>query len=340
MQSSCDRLPSPLDQANLLSRLTYVWLSPLFKVGAIRALQDNDIFHLPKTHNSKYLHAALRYSWEKEKHVHGTDASLMRATFWLNKTQVLGAVAWLALYGSIVVIQPYFVDILLSYFGGHGANLVGLHEAYSIAVLLGAISIIGAVLSSYGGYTSLTIGTGVRAATMSLIFEKSLKISHASKSNHTTGEIVTLMSADAERLLLGIQFFPWLFVAPLMIVFAMIFLVLEVGYSGIAAVGAVILINLFQTVFGRRIGEIRRVLVKFTEDRVKVMNECLQGIRVVKFYAWEAPLASRVNELRASELAKVLNYLSYKTLNSVSDFYFEFTDTVSALLPCCFPITD
>eukprot|EP01042_Synura_sphagnicola_P006575 gene6575-8407_t len=46
------------------------------------------------------------------------------------------------------------------------------------------------------------------------------------------------------------------------------------------------------------------------------MNECLQGIRAVKFYAWEAPLASRVNELRASELAKVLNYLSYKTLNS------------------------
>ena len=120
------------------------------------------------------------------------------------------------------------------------------------------------------------------------------------------------MSVDAERLLLGFQFFPWLFVAPALIIFAMAFLVVEVGYSSIAAMLLLIIINYCQMLVGSSVGKVRQQLVKFTDDRVKVMNECLQGIRVVKFYAWEVPVAQRVNELRNSELVKILTYLAYK----------------------------
>ena len=41
-------------------------------------------------------------------------------------------------------------------------------------------------------------------------------------------------------------------------------------------------------------GRIRRDMVKDTDERVKLTNELLQSIRVVKLYAWESPMEKRI----------------------------------------------
>eukprot|EP01037_Dinobryon_pediforme_P034748 gene34748-40814_t len=47
-----------------------------------------------------------------------------------------------------------------------------------------------------------------------------------------------------------------------------------------------------------------------TDQRVKLMNELLNGIRVIKYYAWEAAFAERVTTIRIKELL-YLKYLAY-----------------------------
>ena len=49
----------------------------------------------------------------------------------------------------------------------------------------------------------------------------------------------------------------------------------------------------------------RKEKMRFTDLRVKLMNECLNGIRVLKFYAWELPLMEKIKAIRESEISIV-----------------------------------
>jgi ABC-type multidrug transport system fused ATPase/permease subunit len=51
-----------------------------------------------------------------------------------------------------------------------------------------------------------------------------------------------------------------------------------------------------------KIADAQIALFKFVEERVKVTSEALQGIRVMKFYAWEDSIAQRVEKLRFEEI--------------------------------------
>ena len=54
----------------------------------------------------------------------------------------------------------------------------------------------------------------------------------------------------------------------------------------------------------------RRLVLKYSDMRVKMMNEILAGIRIIKFYAWERPFGKEVGELRGKEL-DALTKLAY-----------------------------
>ncbi len=62
-----------------------------------------------------------------------------------------------------------------------------------------------------------------------------------------------------------------------MVVVTMALLIAEIGVSTVAAIGVMFVINYLQKHAGDKAGLIRRSLVKFTDERVKVMNEVLQG---------------------------------------------------------------
>lgn len=58
------------------------------------------------------------------------------------------------------------------------------------------------------------------------------------------------------------------------------------------------------------VGKMRRKVLKYSDLRVKMMNEILSGIRIIKFYAWEKPFKKEVGMLREKEL-KALTNLAY-----------------------------
>jgi hypothetical protein len=46
--------PSPITKANILSKITYSWENPLFKVGYHRPLEKNDLYLLPPKLTEQY----------------------------------------------------------------------------------------------------------------------------------------------------------------------------------------------------------------------------------------------------------------------------------------------
>lgn len=57
-----------------------------------------------------------------------------------------------------------------------------------------------------------------------------------------------------------------------------------------------------QTKAMRMLSKLRRNAVLVTDNRVKLTQEMLNGIKVIKFYGWEVSFSDQLNGLRAKEL--------------------------------------
>ena len=48
--------------------------------------------------------------------------------------------------------------------------------------------------------------------------------------------------------------------------------------------------------------KLRRTMMKKSDARIKLMNEILTGIRVIKYYCWEKPFKGKIMDIRNKEL--------------------------------------
>lgn len=130
-------------------------------------------------------------------------------------------------------------------------------------------------------------------------------------STSTTGTIVNLMSTDSNRIS---EFSTWWFsviAAPTELVIGIYFLYHLLGKScllGLLVMVIVLPINHYNAkIFART----QDRLMDSRDKRVNLMNEALQGIRQIKFFAWEKNWEERIMEARNVELHHLkITYIS------------------------------
>ena len=67
----------------------------------------------------------------------------------------------------------------------------------------------------------------------------------------------------------------------------------------------------------------QEVQMKYMDSRIKLMNEILSGIKILKFYAWEKAFLERVigyrePELKALRKSQILYSISFASFNASS----------------------
>ena len=75
------------------------------------------------------------------------------------------------------------------------------------------------------------------------------------------------------------------------------------------------------------------LMMKQKDSRIKVMNELLSGIKVLKLYAWEIPFMKKVNAIREKELGLIKMNALYQ---AVVIFVWEITPYLVQLV--CFAV--
>src|SRR4051794_5372721 len=96
----------------------------------------------------------------------------------------------------------------------------------------------------------------------------------------TTGEIVNLMSVDAQRI---VDIFPYLnslWSSPLQMALALYFLYQTLGVSVFAGVGTMVLLVPVTMVIAKQVEKLEVQQMKLKDQRVKLINEILSGIKV------------------------------------------------------------
>ena len=70
-----------------------------------------------------------------------------------------------------------------------------------------------------------------------------------------------------------------------------------------------------QTWVGKQFGKLRVRTAGKTDRRIRLMNEIVNGMKVIKMYTWEKPFASLVHESREEEIGVIRNTSYYRAFN-------------------------
>jgi ABC-type multidrug transport system fused ATPase/permease subunit len=77
------------------------------------------------------------------------------------------------------------------------------------------------------------------------------------------------------------------------------------GPSVLAGISAMLVIIPLNTYFLKKISDLKSKMLKFTDARVKLTNEILQGVRAIKSYNWERAFVEQLNDIRNQELEAI-----------------------------------
>lgn len=195
------------------------------------------------------------------------------------------------------VAQPLCLGGLVSFFVP-GQTDVSRTEAY---LYCGGIVLTSAmiVFTFHPFYMWLSEKSGIiRLGCSGLMYAKVLRLPRAARSDGLNGRLINLLSNDVARFELAMLFLHDIWKGPAETILFAFFIYREIGIAAVVGIGFLLCFIPLQAWIGRRAAMLRLKTAKRTDFRVKIMNEIIQGIQVIKMYAWENSFAQMVDRIR------------------------------------------
>lgn len=307
LQNKC-----PEKDATLFSNITFWWINPLVVLGYKKSLEEQDLWDLDEGDTSKVLGDKLLRAWEKE--TKKENPSIYRAMGAAYGRTFFFAAFFKICQDSLSFVSPQLLDDMIAFTRDETAPV---WQGYAYAFGMMAVAMIQSVMLHQYFHRCMRVGMQIRSGVTAAIYRKALNLSNSSRQSSTVGEIVNLMSVDAQRFQDLTTYFHMIWSAPFQIALSLYFLYQTMGLSVLAGVGVMILMIPLNAVIAIRSRNLQKVQMVNKDSRIKLMSEILAGIKVLKLYAWETPFMGLINVVRQKEL-KVLKSASY--LNAFASF--------------------
>ncbi|GAB0187212.1 ATP-binding cassette sub-family C member 10 [Grus japonensis] len=320
------------DGESWLSRFFYVWMNPLMKRGYQWKLnQPQDVYVLPRKLQAARVCDQFYACWKKaalhqveeetvsltspiiaggdgssnapDSSHHAQEAvrliSVLHVAFGLR----FYSLGLLKLAGSLLGFSgPLLLNLLVNFMESQQEPL-SHGVLYALGLFAG--SFLGALLRNQFSYEVNKVTLMVRAAIISAIYRKALRVGSTSLTRFTVGEIVNFMSTDTNRLVNFCLSFHEVWSLPFQFAITLYLLYQQVGVAFLGGLALALLLVPINKVIANRIMMNNKEMLKHKDTRVKLMTEFLCGIRVIKFYAWEKHFSTRINACRDKELQKL-----------------------------------
>ncbi|KAJ3320037.1 hypothetical protein HDU76_000398, partial [Blyttiomyces sp. JEL0837] len=132
----------------------------------------------------------------------------------------------------------------------------------------------------------------------------------------TVGKIVTLMSSDAEKIRDILPYMYDVINFPIQIMFSIAALMFVVGWPALAGLAVMVLTLPATYYISHYTNEVFDKLMDRADKRTNIVNEALQGIRIIKYFAWEQNFLKKINNARKEELKTLIQYYIQGALNT------------------------
>ncbi|KAK3603062.1 hypothetical protein CHS0354_015755 [Potamilus streckersoni] len=343
--------------SNFLSKLTFHWVQPLMVKGAKLKIKNVvDIFLLPDRLNTRFLYEKFTFILtsnsktgqqkidsstngeihsdssqrvpdvefsNEDQHSNITLLSALHKTFGLEYYSI-GLLKLLA--DSFGFAGPILLNLIVSYIENKNEPET---NGYIYASGLLIVTLLGSICSSQFDYLCSVVGLKIRTVIVTTIYGKSLSVSSVSINKFSTGQITNFMSTDSDRIVNFCPSFHNVWSLPFQIAVSLFLLQQQVGLAFLAGLGFAILLIPINRWLAIKIGKLSNDMMEQKDGRVKVMNEVLFGMRVVKFYSWESHFKSKVSQLRDAELKSLKGR---KYLDAMCVYFWATTPVLISIL--------
>ncbi|XP_029164697.1 probable multidrug resistance-associated protein lethal(2)03659 [Nylanderia fulva] len=304
--------PNPREKANIVSVLLWWWTISLFKTGYRKDLEIEDLFDPLKVDESGLLGNRLENRWKIE---------VENSKKWKRKPSLLKAISRTFLWeyfllGMITVLNEFVIRLgtplllggLLRYFRKDSVESYenALWYAAGICISTG----IYAITSNQATFGGFHLGAKIRVAVCSLVYRKALRLSKTALGETAPGKVVNLVANDVNRFDLVSIVIQYMWSAPLSALIVATILYQQIGYAGLIGVAIVFVVVAIQSNTMKLTFKFRVQTAIKTDERVRLMDEIISGIQVIKMYAWEKPFCAMVELVRKLEI-RVITKTSY-----------------------------
>ncbi|KAH7828103.1 putative Multidrug Resistance Associated Protein (MRP) [Monocercomonoides exilis] len=241
--------------------------------------------------------------------------------FGVGTLQLIQAIILWTICYIMCCLQPYLMKLILEVITRKMTN-PNEEFPYATAIIL-MVSNFFAILDSWGNRILYHYSANVRTCLNGMIFNKTLLLNITSQNNVDAGRLLSLLASDCSNVgdMIWMPFM--LLLIPLQIIMPFAFVCAEIGWVGIISVIVVLLFFPIQGLITMFIGKHLNKYLAHNDERNRVTNETLQGIRVVKFSGMEDVFMRKICSSRNLQLKDMFNYT----------FFQQFLEGVVRVLP-------
>ncbi|KAF8703060.1 ABC transporter transmembrane region, partial [Rhizoctonia solani] len=283
----------PYERANIYSRLTFGWMTPLMKLGYSRFISEKDMSALSPTDTAHSLSDRLQQQWSKQ--LESKSPSLWGALARAYGGQYAIAALIKVVRDILSFAEPQLLRFLLAFIAQYQAGKTeSSFIGWAIAAAMFVLSVVQtAMLHQYFQICFVT-GMRVRAGLVTAIYNKAL--AQAPDSQGARGDVVNLMS----------------------ITLAFVSLYNLLGWPAFVGVAIMIVSLPLNTFIARVLKNMQSEQMKNRDKRTRLMSELLNNIKSIKLYAWEDSFIRRVLTVRNEQELKMLRKIGVTTAVSTT----------------------
>ncbi|KAJ2522373.1 hypothetical protein H4217_000798 [Coemansia sp. RSA 1939] len=143
-----------------------------------------------------------------------------------------------------------------------------------------------------------------------LVYRKVLHLSNKSKTQHTTGELVSYQSVDIDNLTLAVNYVHCIWDYPLKIIIILLLLYWNIGWSCFAGVAIVVLGTYLGTLVLKYVKVHVAELFENRDERMRLVFEMLTNMKSIKLYSWQNLFLRKIDSLRNRKELSALQKLA------------------------------
>uniref|UniRef100_A0A0N4Z034 ABC-type glutathione-S-conjugate transporter n=1 Tax=Parastrongyloides trichosuri TaxID=131310 RepID=A0A0N4Z034_PARTI len=340
---------------SFLNQITFNWFTPMAYTGYKRALTTEDLWNLNSSDETKNIVSQFNKNFNKEmknfamkktrkqkrekkhgkiikleeqkltnndNHVSSKSKndieendeapSVLWPLFMTFKMTFIGSGFYKLIFDLLQFVSPVLLRKLISFIEEKKQPLwIGL----TISFIMFLVALFQSMILHQYFHNMFRVGMNIRSALISTVYRKALFLSNTSRRKMTVGEIVNIMSVDIQRFQDMTTFVMLFWSAPLQVLLAIYFLWNLLGVSVLAGLVILMLMVPLNSFISVKMRDCQVTHMKLKDERMKMVNEVMNGIKVLKLYNWENSLQTTITEIRKKELSnlKKLAYLNAAT---------------------------
>ncbi|KAL3088142.1 hypothetical protein niasHS_009428 [Heterodera schachtii] len=272
---------SPKLNANFFSLLFYSWFGPIFKIGQKRPITENDLFELSTDNKCHFFSNFLTAQWEKqwlpavEKY---KERRRHQLSIWQTGKHCLKPKR--SMNDECAVPMPSIVCSLLKLYK-YELLAVGVVKLFSDILLFANPLLLDLLLDSVSD-------PNVHLCVCVNYHFNAFKMSNGTRRDKTVGKIVNLMAIDVERFQMIAPHIQQFWSSPFQIALFLVGLINLLGIAAIPGFLTMALILPLSFAFSSFTSGWLTTQTNLRDERAKLLSEILNGIKVIKLYAWES----------------------------------------------------